>query len=93
MSWGEALRLAEIVRADPSSMLAAAAEGWSHPVTRGELIAMDQFDLTYAATGAKNRKPYPRPFPLRDRTRKGKPLPRSEALERLRRDFGHDIPV
>lgn len=91
MSWGEALRQTKILRADPSSMLAAAGEGWEYPVSREALIAMDQYDLTYAATGAKNRKLYKRPFKIADTTRRGTAMPRSAAIERLRRVFGRDI--
>jgi hypothetical protein len=58
----EAVRLIQILRADPSSMLAASVEGWSYPLPRTDAILMDQYDLAYAATGAKGRKPYPRPF-------------------------------
>lgn len=94
MEWDEAIRLAAILRADPSSALAAAVEGWEYPISREALIAMDQFDLTYAATGAKNRQPYKRPFKVTgDASRRGKAMPRSEAIARLRRDFGHEIPV
>ncbi|MCY7286678.1 MAG: hypothetical protein LH624_00095 [Cryobacterium sp.] len=72
IGWGEALRLVTILRADPGSMLAAALEGWDYPLPRAEAIAMDQYDLAYAATGTKKRQPYPRPF-KRDgeRTKRG----------------------
>lgn len=93
MSWGEALRLTKILRADPSSMLAAVGEGWEYPVSRTDLILMDQYDLTYAATGAKNRKPYRRPFKVSgESSHRGKPVPRSQAIERLRRVFKREIP-
>lgn len=62
MGWGEAVRAVRTLRADPSSMLAAAVEGWDHPLSRVEAILMNHYDLTFKATGAKNPTPYPRPF-------------------------------
>lgn len=59
----EAARLAEILREDPSSAIAAALAGWSHPVSREALIAMDHFDLDHTvAVGGKRVKPYVRPW-------------------------------
>jgi hypothetical protein len=62
MHWGEAVRLAGILRADPSSMLAASMEGWKYPVSREAIALARLYDLEYAKTGAKNRKPYPMPY-------------------------------
>jgi hypothetical protein len=72
VGWGEAIRLVKVLRADPSSMVAAAAEGWDYPLSRTEAILMDLYDLEYAKTGAKNRKPYPRPYkPVEAQSKRG----------------------
>lgn len=60
MGWDEAARLVTILRADPSSMLAAAVEGWDHPVSREVAVLMDLWDLEAAKTGAKRPPTYPR---------------------------------
>jgi hypothetical protein len=89
MGWREAVDLLRIIRADPSSMLAAAMEGWTHPLSRESLILMDHFDLTYAATGAKKRQPYPRPFKTSDSKKRGDAAGRSpEQVLRLLRPDG-----
>lgn len=96
--WGEALRLAQILRADPSSMIAAALEGWDHPISRESLILMDQFDLDVrVATGGKgNPKPHPmRPGKQDDRTRerKGNVAGRSRAeVIAILNAHGHNLP-
>lgn len=60
MGWDTAARQVRILRSDPSSMLAAAMEGWDHPVSRLEALLMDLWDLTAAATGTKKPPKYPR---------------------------------
>lgn len=70
MGWDEALRLFRILRADPSSSLAAAIEEWKYPLSREAAIFADLYDLEYAKTGAKGRKPYPRPFDTKGSTRR-----------------------
>jgi hypothetical protein len=62
MGWGEALRLIRILRADPSSMLAASVEGWDYPLSRGDAALMDLYDLQHASKSSKRPKPYPRPY-------------------------------
>lgn len=59
IGWDEALDLVRILRSDPSSRIAAAAEGWDQPHAPGDLIAMRQFELTQAAAGVKKPQPYP----------------------------------
>lgn len=96
MAWGEAIRLIRIIRSDPSSMLTAAVEGWTHPVSREAAIAMDQYDLTYAATGAKKPHRYPRPFKTDDRERRklGNAAGRSNDETRaILRRFAEGAPV
>lgn len=68
MGWDEALRLIRILRSDPSSRIAAAIEDWKYPLSREAAIFADLYDLEYAKTGAKGRKPYPRPFETKGTT-------------------------
>lgn len=61
----EAARLAVILRHDPSSGIAAAVEGWKHPVSREALVLMDMFDVTMAQAHAGAKGPRPKPHPGR----------------------------
>ncbi|WP_205484691.1 hypothetical protein [Arthrobacter sp. Alg241-R88] len=61
MGWDEALDLVRIIRADPSSQLVTAIEGWSHPLSREALILTDLVDVQ-GGSKYKGWKPYPRPF-------------------------------
>lgn len=95
MEWGEAFRLIQILRADPSSMIAAAAEGWEYPMPREAAILADLYDLEHAKAGAKNRVPYPRPWKQKGDVRKfgstgGRT--RAEVVEILNA-HGHNLPV
>lgn len=62
MGWDEALRLTKILRADPSSMIAAAEEGWDYPFTREAAILADLWNLEHAKSGAKKQAIYPVPW-------------------------------
>ena len=102
MTLAEAARLVMILRADPSSMTAAALEGWDHPVSREALIAMDHFDLAMAAATAGSRRgPKPKPHPGRpwkssDRTTKkhGDVAGRTRAeVVAILNAHGHSLPV
>jgi len=97
IGWSEALDLVKILRADPASMLAAAMEGWDHPISREALILMDQFDLDMAVNaGKKKPKPYPRPWKTSDKTtqRHGNAGGRSRAeVARILNAHGHNLPV
>lgn len=62
MSLAEAARLAGIIRADPASAIAAAAEGWEHPMSRTDAILADLYDLEHAKGNFKKSSTYPRPF-------------------------------
>lgn len=75
MDWGRAAGLFGILRADPSSAIAAALEGWDHPVSREALIMMDQFDLDHTvAAGGKKVDPHPgRPWERKQADRGLKP--------------------
>lgn len=58
MPWSEAVRLAQVLHADPSSAIAAAALGWEYPLSREALILLDLFDLEHAANSSKKPKPH-----------------------------------
>lgn len=64
--WDEALDLVRVLRADPSSQLAASIEGWDYPLERAGWMLADLIDVQLAKAGAKNRKPYPRPVKPKD---------------------------
>jgi hypothetical protein len=49
MSWGEAVRLAQILATDPSSHLAAALQGWEHPASHEWLVLVSLRDATVRA--------------------------------------------
>lgn len=98
MGWDEAIRLIAILRRDPSSMIAAALEGWDHPVSREALILMDLFDLDMSInTDRKKGKPKPhpgRPFKVDGgkRERIGKAAARADVAAILNA-HGHALPV
>lgn len=83
MGWGEAARLVKILRADPSSMIAAALEGWKYPVSRGDLILMGMWEQDrQIASGGKDKTRHPLlPFATDSKTRerKGNAAGRSRA--------------
>lgn len=91
----EAARLVKILRADPSSMIAAALEGWAYPFPRDEAILADLYDLEHAKSGAKNRKPYPRPFKTSTKVETyGNTGGRSQAEVRaILNAHGHNLPI
>lgn len=61
-------------------MTAAAIRKWSHPLSREAAVLADVFDLEYAKSGAKNRKPYARPWDdIAKRTRRGNAAGRTGA--------------
>jgi hypothetical protein len=91
--WGEAVRLARMLAADPSSHVAAAVHGWQHPWTREAMLLADVFDLTQVVNWAeKHRQPqlYPRPWdPPPERLGNAGQLTQAEIRAALRaRGFG-----
>lgn len=84
----ELARLVYLIRSDPSSALAAAIEGWDHPVSREAAILMDLWDLTAIATGTKKPPRYERPWATpRETSRHGNAAGRTpeEVMEVLRK--------
>ena len=96
----EMARLVVILRADPSSAIASALEGWDYPISREALAILDLYDVTVLANSdTKKGRPKPhggRPFKLNDRQERkfgdtgGRT--RAEVAEILNR-LGHNIPV
>ena len=62
MSWGEALTLTTVLAADPSSHVAAALGGWSHPLSREDMTLRDLYELQHITKAKRKPKPYPRPW-------------------------------
>lgn len=97
MSLAEAARLVAVIRSDPSSALAAAIEGWEHPVSREAAVLMDLWDLEAAKSGAKKPPTYPRVWKTPTQTRRrgdaaGRTPEEIKAL--LRENFGQpEAPV
>ena len=96
----EVARLVVILRADPSSAIAAALEGWDFPISREALAIYDLYDLTVLANSdTKKGKPKPRPgrpFPMTDRQERkwGNTGGRTrEEVVAILNGLGHNLPV
>ena len=61
MSWGEAIRLAAVLAADPSSQVGAAFAGWDYPASP-EWMALHAMSSNFVATKTQ-RKPSLRVLP------------------------------
>ena len=60
IDWAEGVQLVEVLTADPSSALAAALQGWDHPISREALLLADLYDLNHTvAAGGKKVTPHP----------------------------------
>lgn len=68
MSWGEAHRLMIILLTDPSSQVGALARGWTHPMSRDDMVLRDIFDLQHRSKAKRAPDPYPRPWHKRPKT-------------------------
>ena len=96
MTWGEATRLLAVLRSDPSSQFAAAAEGWDRAVSAEWAMLANLFDLQHASKSKKRPDPVPRPWDKGKKraTKYGNAGGRSrrEVVEILNA-HGHDLPV
>lgn len=97
IGWDEALDLVRILRADPSSQIAAAIEGWDYPLSREGWQMADLIDVQGASKAGKKWKAYTRPIKAADgseKKRRGNAAgrTRAEVIEILR-GFGHEPPV
>lgn len=92
MEWGEAYRLARILRADPASQVAAALEGWDFPIERTTAALLDLFDLEFAK-GSKKPKAHPgRPWKPTNKRRFGDRKGRTrEQMRALLNQYGHNL--
>jgi hypothetical protein len=96
ITWGEAMRLLTVLAADPSSHLAAALAGWSHPMSREAMILADLFDVQLASKSKKKPQPYPRPWVKKGMASKrhGDTAGRSRAdVVAILNAHGHQLPV
>lgn len=96
MEWGEAIRLLRVLRADPSSMLAAAIEGWDYPLDRAGWMLADLIDVQGSSKAGKKWKAYPRPIKATngERRRRGNAAGRTRSqVVAILREFGHGPPV
>lgn len=94
-SASEAARLAVILRADPSSMVAAAMEGWAFPISREVLAILDLYDLEHAKASKKAKPHTGRPWAnLAQQVRHGDAAGRTpeEVKAILRTQFGRSDP-
>lgn len=101
VAWGEAIRLVQILRVDPSSQIAAAIEGWDNPLSREGWMLADLIDVQGASKAGKKWKTYPRPIKPKVESKhrgnlvdpeSGRTRTRAEVIEILSR-FGHAPPV
>lgn len=57
MTWGEAIRLTQVLIAAPDSQIGAAMQGWEFPISRETAAVLDLFDLEHAKA-AKSPRPH-----------------------------------
>jgi len=91
IGWDEALDLIRVLRADPSTMLAASVEGWDYPMDRLAWMLADLIDVQGSSMAGKKWKAYPRPVkPKDDRQTFGDTggRTREQVVEILRTQFG-----
>lgn len=100
MGWVEAVGHVRLLSRDPSSMIAAAMQGWDHPITREAVVLMDLFDLMHAANSdPKHGRPDPhtgRPWRIdnRDSEHIGDTAGRSRAeVVTYLNSLGHHLPA
>lgn len=69
--WSETLDLVRVLRADPSSQLAASIEGWAYPLERIGWMIADLIDVQGSSKVGKKWKNYPRPAAATDTVKRG----------------------
>lgn len=91
MPYGEALHLLSALSVDPSSHVAAALNGWPHPLSREGFVLLDLFDLTNLWRTGKRGGEHPgRPKAPR---RKLRPTVSQETAIAALRAAGHTKPL
>jgi hypothetical protein len=96
MSWGEAWDLVLVLLTDPTSRIAAAVNGWAHPLSHEAQAVLDLFDLQNIRTYGRGKgkpKPHPRPWDPRPERYGKTDLSPSQAREALRRMARGDRPT
>lgn len=94
----EVARLVVILRNDPSSMIAAAMEGWEYPLSREGWMMADLIDVQGSSKAGKKWKAYDkRPLKASDgveKKRRGNAAGRTGAqVIEILREYGHGAPV
>lgn len=90
MPWAESWDLTTSLAGDPSSHVAAAIAGWSYPLSREGMAALDLLDVTIQVNSGKRKpKPAPRPWDAPEKRIGVMALPQSEIRAALRA-VGHD---
>lgn len=95
IGWDEALDLVRVLRADPSSQLAASLEGWDYPLSRDGWMLADLIDVQGQMAAGKKWKSYPRPVKAKGKTQNWGDTggrTRSEVVAILNA-AGHNLPV
>lgn len=93
MSWGESIRLTQVLLGDPTSQVAASMAGWAYPTTRTHLALADLYDVTVRANSRHKATPYPRPWDKPKATTFGRTsLPRRVVHAALAA-VGHTMPT
>ena len=62
MTWGEAIRLTQVLSLDPASAVGAAVADFDRPTAREALMLMDVYDALEVARLGRKAKRYPRPW-------------------------------
>ena len=64
MTWGESVRLTQVLLGDPTAQVATSVAGWAYPASREALTLADLYDVTVRANSKRHAKvsAYPRPW-------------------------------
>lgn len=87
VTWAEAILLFRQLMKNTESLTLAAINQWERPFSYSDRIAMDNFDLLFAANSEKKGDGYPRPWNAAKKITKGS-MPLDKAIEFFSR-LGH----
>jgi hypothetical protein len=79
--YDETVYLISMLMRDPTSWTQASVSKWSHPVSYEWTVLASTYDLLAQVNSKRKPKPYPRPWPKGNQTRKG--TTRTDARELL----------
>ena len=71
--WVEVVYLVAVLLRDPSSWLQVSYNKWDHPISFEWATLVATYDLLAQVNSKRKPKPYPRPWPTSNSTRKGTP--------------------